>query len=284
MATGDRGVARRAKPDGFGVVPLGFATDAPRLGAGSFTMKTYTSRSIIMRTKEFGETDLLVTFFTQDKGRLKGVAKGARKSRKRFVNCLDSFSLVELEYSLRRDGDLYFLHSGKLINGYPGLRSDFASLSKASYMVELTEILFPWGVADLKMFELLEMSLEALAKGDKSDTVPIVFEVRAMALGGYGYSFDKCSICGRPYKGEGRAVFKLEKGRIACLKCQQETAVSPGLSPQSVKTIKSMQAEPLTKLMALKLSEETIAEIKPILKLHRDYHLGQRPKTANYLD
>jgi DNA repair protein RecO (recombination protein O) len=59
-------------------------------------MKTYTSHAIIMRTKEFGETDLLVTFFTQDKGRLKGIAKGARKSRKRFVNCLDVFCHAEL--------------------------------------------------------------------------------------------------------------------------------------------------------------------------------------------
>jgi DNA repair protein RecO (recombination protein O) len=59
-------------------------------------MKSYTSQAIIMRTKEFGETDLLVTLLTPDKGRLKGIAKGARKSRKRFVNCLDVFSLVEL--------------------------------------------------------------------------------------------------------------------------------------------------------------------------------------------
>ena len=71
-------------------------------------MKTYTSQSIIMRTKEFGETDLLVTFFTPDNGRLKGIAKGARKSRKRFANCLDVLCLTELEYSLKREGGLYF--------------------------------------------------------------------------------------------------------------------------------------------------------------------------------
>jgi DNA repair protein RecO (recombination protein O) len=113
-------------------------------------MKTHISPSIIMRTKEFGEADLLVTFFTPDKGRLKGVAKGARRSRKRFVNCLDIFSLVKLEYSLKREGGLYFLHSGKLINAFPELRSDFGALSKASYMVELTEILFPLGVLTKK--------------------------------------------------------------------------------------------------------------------------------------
>jgi DNA repair protein RecO (recombination protein O) len=246
-------------------------------------MKTYTSQAIIMRTKEFGETDLLVTFFTPDKGRLKGIAKGAQKSRKRFVNCLDVFCLAELDYSLKREGGLYFLNSGRLINAYPGIRSDFTILGKASYMVELTEILFPWGVADRKMFELLKGSLDALAEVEKGDIIPFVFEVKAMTLGGYGINSDKCSVCGRPYRGEGRAVFKRDKGGIACLKCQQETAITPGLDPQTVEMIRLIQTHPLGSLVKLQLTEEIAEELKPVLKLHREYHLGQRPKTANYL-
>ncbi len=88
-------------------------------------MTTHISHAIIMRTWEFGETDLLVSFFTSDKGRLKGVAKGARKSRKRFANCLDLLSLVKLEYELKRGRELYFLHSGKLVHAFPGIRSVF---------------------------------------------------------------------------------------------------------------------------------------------------------------
>jgi DNA repair protein RecO len=60
-------------------------------------MKTHISPAIIMRVKDVGESDLLVTFFTPQRGRLKGVAKGARKSRKRFVNALDLFSLVTMD-------------------------------------------------------------------------------------------------------------------------------------------------------------------------------------------
>ncbi len=236
-----------------------------------------------MRTKEFGETDLLVTFLTHDRGRLKGIAKGARRSRKRFVNCLDIFCLAELEYSLKREGSLYFLNSGKLIEAYPGLRSDFAILSRASYMVELTEILFPWGVADRKMFGLLRWSLDVLAKGERTDVISMIFEIKAMSLGGYAINLDRCSFCGRPYQGEGRAVFKREKGGIACLKCQQESAVSPGLNPQSVKMMKLMETTPLNALMQVEFSDDVTTEIKSVLKLHREYHLGQRPKTANYL-
>jgi DNA repair protein RecO (recombination protein O) len=105
-----------------------------------------------------------------------------------------------------------------------------------------------------------------------------------MVRGGYGINFDRCCVCGRPYKGEGRAAYKQEKGGIVCLKCEQESAVSPGVNPETVKMIKRIQSGPLTTLKELKLTDEMIREIKPVLQRHKDYHLGQRLKTAAYLE
>jgi len=237
-----------------------------------------------MRIKEFGESDLLVTFFTSDRGRLKGVAKGGRKSRKRFANCLDLFCLANLEYELKRKGDLHFLHSCKLVHAFPGLRSDFTSLSLASYMIELTEILFPLGVTDKEMFELLQNAFLSLNEAGKADILRILFEAKAMALGGYKINFDKCCGCGRPYAGEGKAVFKSSKGGIACLKCEQESGFSPALSPASIKALILIQSTPWSRAEVSGLNSEMIHEIKPVLKLHMEYRIGRRLKTSEYLD
>jgi len=105
-----------------------------------------------------------------------------------------------------------------------------------------------------------------------------------MALGGYGINFDMCCICGRSYRGEGRAVYKREKGRIACLKCERESARCHGLDPQTVRVINLMQTGPWASLKSLALTEQIASEIRPVLKLHREYHLGRRPKTACYLE
>ncbi len=247
-------------------------------------MNAKVSPSIIMRVKKFGESDLLVTFFTADGGRLKGVAKGARKSQRRFANCLDLFCLANLEYELKGKGDLHFLYSGKLANGFPGFRSDFTSLSLAGYMVELTEILFPAGVADQKMFGLLKDSFLALNKGGRSDILRIYFEVNAMTLGGYGINFGGCCDCGRRYAGEGRAIFKPQKGGIACMKCARESALSPGLFPDSVNVVKFMQANRWVNVEAVQFSEEAIQEIRSVLKMHIEYRLGRRMKSAEYLE
>jgi len=240
--------------------------------------------AIIMRIKDFGESDLLVTSFTSDRGLLKGVAKGARRSRRRFANCLDLFCLVNLEYEPKSKGGLHFLHSCKLVEAFPGLRSNFSSLSLASYMIELTEILFPPGVVDKKMFELLKDSFLTLNNGRRIDDLRILFESQSMALGGYGIDFDKCCNCGRPYREEGRAVFKRSGGGIACLRCEQESPLSPGMGPDSVKGFKVMQSAPWSTVEALSLTEEMIREIRPVLKLHIEYRIGRGLKTAEYLE
>jgi len=247
-------------------------------------MKDYISPAIIMRIKDFGESDLLVYFFTRDMGRLKGVAKGARRSRRRFVNCLDIFCLVDLEYGRKGKGDLYFIHSGRLIDAYPGLRTDFATLSRASFMIELTEILFPWELPDRKMFELLKESFHQLAERERVDLIPVLFEVMTMALGGFGINLEKCCICGRRYTGEGTAVFKSDKGGIACLKCQQITAVSPKMGTETVEIMRLIQSQAFEVFNKSAVSEKIISEIIPVIKLHREYHLGRVPKTAGYLE
>ncbi len=243
----------------------------------------HVSESIITRTWEFGETDLLVSFFTVDKGRLKGVAKGARKSSRRFANCLDSFCLTRLEYDRKSGRDLYFLDSGKLIHGFPELRSDFHALSLASYMVELAETLFPVGVAEPRMFALLKDAFHALSDHREKEDLRILFEAKALALGGYGINFERCCDCGRLYAGEGRAVFKQSKGGIACLRCEKESVRFPGLDPDAARGLDSIQTTPLDHGSHTPLTDAVKGEMKRVLRLHLRYSLGKDLKTARYL-
>jgi DNA repair protein RecO (recombination protein O) len=246
-------------------------------------MQTELSQAIVLKTIPLGESDLLVFFLTPGKGRLKGVAKGAQKSKKRFVNCLDVFSLVRLEYSPRRTGDFYLLQSGKLENAFGGIRRDFKAMSAASFMLELTEILFPWGVADPEAFELLRGSLGRLSEAGDSETAVMVFEIRAMALGGFGIHLEACTCCGRAYLNEGRAVFDQEAGGIACLGCRQESARMPGLSPETARVIRAIQAGPWEAVCDTALGEDLKEELRPVLRLHRNQRLERELKTARYV-
>jgi DNA repair protein RecO (recombination protein O) len=246
-------------------------------------MTIHISPAIIMRLKDLGESDLLVTFFTRDQGRLKGIAKAAKRSRRRFPNCLDMLCLTHMEYERKRKGSLYFLHSCKLLHSFPKLRSDYTVLSLASYMVELTEILFPLGVAEARMFDLLRWAFDSLNQTGHTH-VRVLFEARAMGLGGYGINLDRCCTCGRPYAGEGRAVFVPGKGGLACLRCEREAPHTPGLAPESVKALETMQQGLGLEDPKLRVSESLLQEIAQTLRLHMDYRLGRRLKTAQYVE
>lgn len=252
-------------------------------GKGPFIMDIQTSSAVILRVKDLGESDLLVSFFTEDRGRLRGLAKGARRSRSRFVNCLDHFCLVRMEYRVRGRGGLHLLNSCRLLNAFVGLRRDFSSVSLASYMVELVETVFPQGVPEQGGFALLVNALQALDEGFDPEKLRVIFEGRAMTLAGYAVDLGRCCLCGRKYAGQGRAIFLRHKGGIACLRCAQDTGLTPGLEPIAVETIRAIQSQEWEELRALSIERGTLAEIRAILDLHMAFRLGERLKTAAYL-
>ena len=90
------------------------------------------SLAIILATKDFGEADRLVVFLTPGEGRTTALAKHARKSKRRFMNCLEPFSLVQLVYVDKPHQDLARLDSGELVEAFPELRRDLVVFGAAA--------------------------------------------------------------------------------------------------------------------------------------------------------
>jgi len=246
-------------------------------------MEQKKTEAIILRTKDFGESDLIVTVFSSLYGNLKGIAKGARRSSKRFVNSLTIFSLVNLEFRERRSGDLVWLETCELIEGFPEIRSDYNLLLKASYMVELTEILFPSNVQSSEMFQLLKFGLGSLSEKQNTEEIMIIFQARAMKTGGFGINLSKCSLCTRPYKGKGRALFHPPSGSIVCLGCEKESVLNPGMNPKTVQVLEDFQSTDLSLLQNVQCDDDIISELKRVLMVHVEHRLGKRLKSSKYL-
>jgi len=244
----------------------------------------YSSQALILRVKDVGESDLLVFFFTADSGLRKGIAKGGRKSRKRFVNCLDHFCLSQLEYHRKKENQLFLLDSCKLIRAFEAVRTDYHLLALASYFAELAEALFPLHVEADQMFHLLVQGLELLCQGEQPEKVRVFFEGRAMAIGGYAVNLSHCCGCGRTYKGEGRAVFVPERGGISCLGCRKESKRYPGMDPESVKVLAKIQDVKKKVAPQPDFTGKTGEELKRVLDQHVLYRLGKKVKSRKYLE
>ena len=98
-----------------------------------------TTPAIVLRTREYGESDKIVTVLSQTSGKFSGIAKGAKRSQRRFPGTLEIFSHVTLDYRRRPHSELAFLDRAVLLQPWPRILSSLERFTAASHVVELAD-------------------------------------------------------------------------------------------------------------------------------------------------
>jgi len=118
-------------------------------------MPARVSESIILRTYPLGEADLIVSFFTRDQGKLRGVARRARKPANRFGGGLDRLSYGNMHYFLRENRELLTLDSCDTIRSAFPLASDYSTAVAADFIAEVADQLLPAQEPNERFFRLM---------------------------------------------------------------------------------------------------------------------------------
>jgi DNA repair protein RecO (recombination protein O) len=118
-------------------------------------MPARVSETYVLRTYPFRESDLIVSFFTRDQGKLRGVARRARKPKSSFGSGLERLSLVNLSYSQKETRELVNLNSCDLLQSQFDLLSDFDAGVALDYIAEISEHLLPANEPNERFFRLL---------------------------------------------------------------------------------------------------------------------------------
>jgi DNA repair protein RecO (recombination protein O) len=118
-------------------------------------MPARVSESYVLRTYPFREADLIVSFFTRDQGKLRGVARRARKPKSTFGSGLERLSLINLSYSQKETRELVNLNSCDLLQSQFDLLSDFDASVALDYIAEVSEHLLPPHEPNERFFRLL---------------------------------------------------------------------------------------------------------------------------------
>jgi DNA repair protein RecO (recombination protein O) len=149
-------------------------------------MPNRVSEAIVIQTYPFGESDLIVSFLARDLGKLRGVAKRARKPKSSFGAGLERLSQVKMQYVQRENRELVSLYSCDLMQSQFALMSDYASGVALDFFAEVTEQLLPENEASEKHFRLLLTVLEHMRTGNPGAVWRAVtyFSVWAVRLAG----------------------------------------------------------------------------------------------------
>lgn len=183
-------------------------------------MQPQVSDAIVLRHLDYGEADRIVTLLTPDHGRLKGFARGARKSRKRFGPALEPFARVRLHWSRPASGELVTLKEAELVDLRAGLRRNLEAFALAAYGCELLEELLGASHEGAAAFTLLEAFLAHLDGGGSVRDARLLYELRLLNLAGYVPHLLHCSDCGGPLP-EVAAAFNAERGGSLCPQCHR---------------------------------------------------------------
>jgi DNA repair protein RecO (recombination protein O) len=150
-------------------------------------MPTRVSEAIVIQTYPFGESDLIVSFLSRDLGKLRGVAKRARKPKSSFGAGLERLSQVKMQYVQRENRELVSLYSCDLMQSQFALMSDYASGVALDFFAEVTEQLLPEHEANERFFRLLLTVLEHMRTGNPGAVwrAATYFSVWAVRLAGF---------------------------------------------------------------------------------------------------
>jgi DNA repair protein RecO (recombination protein O) len=183
-------------------------------------METRRCEAIVLGAMDYREADRIVTLFTLEHGKLRGIAPGAKRSVRRFAGVCEPFARLHLQVALREG--LSRVQGADLVTVFPGIRRELVKIAHGGYACELTDQLLPEGVPNPRLFRLLAAYLEHLdgAPFDPSDRR--FFEMNLLNILGYRPALDQCVACGAELAGEGQLRFSVAAGGILCSHCGRD--------------------------------------------------------------
>ena len=178
--------------------------------------------AIVLRARDYSESDRIVTLLTRDFGKLSGIAKGAKASRRRFERKLEPFSQVTLYFRRRPHGQLVFITRAEAgENAAPRLDDDLGKIALGSYMVELAEALTSEEAEAAAAYEVLAQALGVLGRAGADVALRQAYELKLLRAAGFGLEFGRCRVCGLEVQPEGGAIyFVVSRGGIVCGRCR----------------------------------------------------------------
>ena len=143
-----------------------------------------TTSAILLRKTRLSDTSLILTWCTESHGKLKTVAKGARRAKSAFSGKLDLFFMTDIQFLRSRKSELHLLKEVVLKEPHEGIRTDYRRLQLASYFVELIDRATEPEHEIPELFDLLQRGLDHLNKTAPSRRALLYFESELARLTG----------------------------------------------------------------------------------------------------
>lgn len=239
------------------------------------------THAVVIGRRDLGESDRLVDFYTRQFGKVRGVAKAARRTRSRFGSGLEPFSLGELVFFESGRSDLVRVDHFDLLHPFLRTREDLHRLGHGAWILECLGRLSAERDPHVGLYALLVRSLRALDGGWPPERVAICFAARAVDLLGHRPRIDRCVTCRRPYPFPEPAL-DMNAGGLSCGACgaEPDAIVLSGAAVGTLGRLRSLRWE---ESLRLALAGPLEGELLSVLQGVMVRLIGQVPRVTRFL-
>ena len=242
-------------------------------------MPVYTSEALILRTYKLGEADRIVVFLTRDRGKKRGVAKGARRPRSRYMGALEPMTRAGVAYYEREQRELVRINYVEPSRS-PMSATSLGALGHVGYFAELIDEWAPDAHTDERLYRLGSSMVDALAEGAPIERLARYFEYWLLRLQGVYPGIAVCSGCGGGLL-DG-AVMPPRDHVFICRGCGPSGSGTV-VSGEAMRFLKASAAVPPEGLEALPLATVSSRQLETAHRRLLSLHLEKELKSARVL-
>ena len=255
-------------------------------------MPAQKTEAIVIRTYPLRDAHKIVTFYTPDFGRVKAVAYGVKSPKSKLSGRLELLNHGMLIFNHRENRDLQSLSGFELIEGFDGIRDDFARITYGCYLAELVDAIASEGDANPEIFQLLQNTYHLLEDIEDVAMLARVFEIKFLDLAGYAPQLSQCANCGSNVtaayvkKTQGTPImrFSVRQGGMLCEKCHNRDTDAYSITPGSCELLKTLRKSELNKLNRIRASTRNHRELKLVLSSFIQYHTERNLKSLRFIE
>ena len=238
------------------------------------------SEAIVLRTYPFRESDLLITLFTRLEGKVRGVARAAKKSRRRFGGALELLTYVKVTYEDRERQELARLDACEVIESPLSSAISYPRAVALGHIAELLDELSPDREANDAVFRLA-LSVIRQLQGNEFWIPVTYFELWMARLMGYLPDLSECLACGRVLNGS-RAYFHALADGLMCP--EHKRLASSELSAESRQLAARMLRVPLSAVQSSNSPTHSATDLRKFLLQTLERHIEKRLVTRGMLE
>ena len=244
-------------------------------------LRTYRAEALVLRHLPLGEADLLVTLFSREHGKLRAVAKGARRSTAKLVGHLEPLTVSRLALSRGRTLDV--ISQAETLENFTPLKTNLTAVTRGLQVAELVDGFGSEASPNQPLFDLALDTLDAIGRAPDAELPLLHFQLHLLSVSGLMPELQNCVECRRDIE-PGRHRYSADGGGVYCPDCTPDQAGLRPLSLRALKVLRLLARSPAAELPALDLDATLAQELKAILTGTVQYWLEKEIRTNSFLN